>query len=195
MSWCTFFFLCHFLQLFSCARIVSTNSVLPGKSRLFPLRLYRVIKLLFLVCISMHFGTFPLMRVSCKEILFCSNFLEFFSCALSCSKTPFLCALLRILWIFPSAAFYPEKFGKTAAMRLLYYRVHKLPNIPGKCHYLQLSTLRIYRVHKLPHAPIASTFFNNPFSQISGKNRDKSMNNGDKSEKNRYKKLYSPITF
>ena len=72
---------------------MSTNSVLPGKSRLFPLRLYRVIKLLFWVCISVHFCTFPLMRVSCY-------------------KTLFLCALLRISCIFPSAAFYLKSMEK-----------------------------------------------------------------------------------
>ena len=105
MSWCTFLFLCHFSQHFSCARIVSTNSVLPGKSRLFPLHLYRVIKPLFLVCISVHFALFSSCVYRVKKLFFCSNFPEFSSCALSCYKTLFLCALLRILCISPLPPF------------------------------------------------------------------------------------------
>ncbi len=75
-------FLCRFLQDFSCARIVSTNSVLPGKSRFFVRTHYRV-----------------------NKFLFCSTFLNIPARALSCLQILFLFAFLCILCIFLSAAF------------------------------------------------------------------------------------------
>lgn len=112
-------FSCRFLQDFSCARIVSTNSALPGKSRLFPLRLYRVIKPLFYCAFLCIFALFLSHVYRVKKLFFCSNFLELSSCALSCCKTLFcstfrniqrinlfFCAHFCAFYIFPpSAAF------------------------------------------------------------------------------------------
>ena len=134
--------------------------------------MYRVKKFFF----SRIFSNFSPAHYRVAKLLFCAHFCAFYE------SSPLLPFTLK---------------SKEKLLPCAYYI---LPcNIiflyPGKCHYLQLSILRIYRVHKLPHALTASTFFNNSFSQISGKNRDKSVNNGDKSEKNRYKNLYSPVTF
>lgn len=140
LLWCpecldTHSFLCRFLQDFSCARIVSTNSALPGKSRLFPLRLYCVINFFFGVhfCAFLHFSS---RTCSCKETLFCSNFLELSSCALSCCKTLFYSTFRNIQRIklffvrtfahfiyFPLCRLLSEKVGKNCCHVPIYSRV------------------------------------------------------------------------
>ena len=82
LLWCpecldTHSFLCRFLQDFSCARIVSTNSALPGNSRLFPLRLYCVINFFFWCAFLCIFALFPSCVCRVKKLFFARIFSNF----------------------------------------------------------------------------------------------------------------------
>lgn len=198
-------------------------------NKLFFVRLFLSIQLSFLLYFFGDFCTFPLVRVSCKEIpfsvrlfstfpkyitaLFCVTFCNFSLAHYRVTKL-FLCALLRIFspahivsLNYPLPPFLPKNTEKLLPCAYYIIVCINSPIFRGNaticnylpyCPYIWIShySLCAYTVFtNSPHALTASTFFNNPFSQISGKNRDKFMNNGDKSGKNRYKKLYSPITF
>lgn len=68
---------------------MSTNSVLPGKSRLFPCSYTVSLNFFFWCAFLCIFALFLSHVYRVKKLFFCSNFLELSSCALSCCKTLF----------------------------------------------------------------------------------------------------------
>lgn len=133
-------------------------------------------------------------HVSCQLIQFCPENQGFSLLRVIMLQNSFLCALLRILCIFLSAAFYlkskeklpPCAYNITVFINSLYIAGNAtICNYPP-CAYIVFTNSPIsWKCQHFPTIHCSKT----------GKNRDKSINNRDKSGENRYKKLYSPITF
>ena len=104
---------------------MSTNSVLPGKSRLFPCSYTVSLNFFFWCAFLCIFALFLSHVYRVKKLFFCSNFLELSSCALSCCKTLFcstfrniqrinlfFCAHFCAFYIFPPLPPFAEKSWK-----------------------------------------------------------------------------------
>lgn len=139
------------------------------------------------------FATF-LLRVSCPHIQFCPEnqgfplalyrAIKLLFCSAFCAFSAFFfsvhfCAFLHFsphACIVLKNSFFARIFSNFSPA---HYRVTKLFFCAHFCAFLYI----------YPSAAFCL------FSHLSRKNRHKSMNNGDKSGKNRYIKLYSPVNF